>query len=396
MKGRIALKKVFAAAGTLLLATGGTQAQQPPTTGTTQNIVVQEIKKTPAAQIMERPAGAPAMVFDAPPAPARDDGGGLSVGIGFYFIRPYWQTNQAFTQSTTTFDKNFNPTSTSQTQDFSYDLKLAPRIFAGYVGESGLGGRVSWWRYDQNVTASAVHGPDDFPAPQTTIFAPGIRSDSFFDPKERDALTLRNHLVVDVWDFDITKRLTRNDLWNVTGGAGIRYTYLSQYYDALQIQTGLPANQADNRAFHSRNLFNGAGPDVLVEAKRYLGRGAFALYGNARAGVLFGTGRQTTASVASFNVIFEGGMETDFTQNNHNAPLPFLETEFGIEWQGGGRSAIQPFIRIGIAGQSWFGAGSAISGSGRGPLAGTGTANASSIGSNLGFFGGTVMAGINY
>jgi hypothetical protein len=380
MKRIISLKKMVATAGALFLAVGGTaQAQQPPTAGIPEiNVVQPELIKSPAAQIVEKTAAAPPMVFGTA---TNDYETGLNVGIGFYFIKPYWASNPAFSHTTTTFAANSTTTST-QTQDFGYDLRLAPRIFFGYVGESGLGGRVSWWRFDQRVTASAVDRPiPPFPATQVSIFATGLGAGGLL-VGQTDVYTLGNHLAVDVWDFDLTQHLISNDLWEVTGGAGIRYNYLSQNYDAFKVRTGLPAKTVNNQEFHSRNLFNGAGPDVLVQAKRALGSRGFALYGNARAGAMFGTGRQTSSFMSST----AGAGAPLFvaqtnTQTDHNAVLPFLESEVGIEWQGGSSNAMQPFIRIGIVGQSWFGAGN-----------GSITSNTS----NLGFFGGTLMAGFNY
>jgi Legionella pneumophila major outer membrane protein precursor len=352
MKRKLSFKKLAAAVGAVLLAVGANAQAQVVVA---QKQEIKEAKQLPA-QLVESPA--PAGVFDAP---ANTDSG-FYVGVGFYLMRPHFPSNSAFTAAASTVTPVFGATtnSSSQNTDFSYPAHLAPRIFVGYTSDCGLGVRIGWWQYNQSSSAAAQLVPT---SPGTPLFLSGFGlgtiSNAALAPGQKDTYAFGNNVFIDVWDFDVTQRLISANQWDVTGGAGIRYTFLSQSTDAAHVVTGLPAGSAINGAVHTRSFFNVAGPDVLLEGRRHLGNGGFALYGNARGGVLFGTSRTaTSASATAIPAPFFGVPTTTInsvTDHNNNL-MPFMEAELGVEWMGGGSGRFQPFGKLGIVGQSWFGA----------------------------------------
>lgn len=301
-------------------------------------------------------------------------GGGAYGGVGFYFVQPFWENNPALT-----FTRTVGTTTTTSRHDFDYDYEFVPRVYLGFENEGGLGARVSWYRYQQGTSFAAVNtsqpagttvtiaGPFNVVNSVSTALAAG----------DQDLISVTNGVIVDVWDFDITQRIIDNECWDVVLGGGIRYAHLSQEYGGYQARSigGAAANLI--AAISNSVNFNGAGPDIFIEGRRYLGDGALALYANLRTGILFGTTHRPRFAQTV------AGNQVNFTNTDirNDDLLPFIDGEIGIEWAGEGNGSFQPVIRLGIVGQSWFGAGSAT------------TANANE---NLGFFGLSVLAGANF
>jgi hypothetical protein len=365
---------IAALVGTLVL-TANSFAQAP------EIIVVgkEEVKKPqPTVQVIERPA---VVSFDG----NGNGGPELNIVAGFYVMKPFWESNSAFTRSTSTTVAG-NTTSTSSTFDFSYGCELAPRIFAEFIGESGLGVRIGWWQFDQRATQlNPVLAAAPAGSPTVFILANvGGLSNVSLGAGQAENYTLANRLVVSVWDFDVLGRLISNDRWDVIGGAGIRYTYMSQTLDNTRVRSGLAAGVINNQESHSRQFFNVGGPDIFAEGKHYLGGSRLAIYANGRAGILFGSHHVSSTSITT-TATGPGAATTSTsisTTDRRNDVLPFLETELGVEWQGRGNGRLVPFLRVGVVGQAWFGAGSGGS---------SGGADA-----NMGFFGGNFLAGVSY
>lgn len=357
------------------------------------------------------PAPAPppqSIVIDAPPGvilgdlePARNDLG-LSIGAGIYFLRPTWASNNAYTQTITSTTPAPPNVTSGRVVDFTYTYGAAPRIFANYTVDCGLNARLSWWRFDQSSSTGLVNpfstervvsivGVGNNPG-TTSTFSPV--NNFGLNAGESDTLTFDNRLVMDIWDLDVSQRLLGNNCWNVSAGAGVRYAHIAQYYDALSFRTGVPVGglnfpgRVNLREVHIKNQINGAGLDIFLEGKRSFGGLGLAFYGNARGGLLFGTGRYaqfagsailTTPAAAPFV------LRVDHLVDRNIAGLPFLEAELGVEWQARGTGRVQPFLRGGVVGHNWFGIGSALSNAG----------NTNTL-SNLGLFGATVTGGINF
>jgi hypothetical protein len=345
------------------------------------------------------PANSPAPMIDATPSASAPKELGFYVGAGIYFVQPTWEGNVAFTRLTTIPPVGLGQTiQNAQSTDFRFNTFVAPRLFAGYDNECGLGVRVSWWRFDQ----SAEHSFEvPFVAGATTVVSgagnvPGTSSN--FSPVngfllndgEKDVLAFRNRLVFDVWDFDVSQRFG-DDCWSLTVGAGIRYAYIEQTYDGIATRANqqfpaAPGGVINSREVHIRNLVNLAGPDLFLDGKRSIGNHGLAVYGNVRGGYLIGHGSYTQSSSSTIAPPALGFIPVRSDQIDRNrAGLPFLEAELGLEWHGRAIGRVQPFVRVGIVSQSWFGLGNARSASG----------NSNTL-ENFGFFGGTFLGGVSF
>jgi hypothetical protein len=325
-------------------------------------------------------------------------GGHLVGGVGLYFLKPHFENNPAFTTTTVKsvvtsaveldmFHTIFNTSTTTSVlqQDFGYDLSVSPLIYLGYVGDGGLGFRTRWFRFDQGADASTANGLQ----PVESSVAPGglngLRPASFAVSSvgQVDRLAFTSHLLLDVWDFEATQDFQLG-AWSFLGAGGVRYLHITQRFAAYKSPLQPPAQFTTDapETLLSGHSFNGVGPTLALEAERTLGGRGLSLYGTARGAVLFGTGKQTAAGQTTTvtDVRFGTNINAQTTVNDtrRSDVLPVLECEVGVQY---GREVGQfyPFIRTGLVGQAYFGAGSATSEDG-----------------NLGLFGLSVTAGLHF
>jgi hypothetical protein len=322
-------------------------------------------------------------------------GGGFYGGLGIYILRPFFGNNPATT--TTGSTSNFGGTSSvstfaSSTSDFRYDYTVSPRLWLGYSGASGLGARLSWWRFDQTASADTFHQNPGFNF--STITAGGLSSSPF--GSTTDFLAVKNRLFLDVWDFDLTQRWQGKNGW-LLGGGGVRYLHISQSYNAALAETPSSFGTTFGGAFHASNDFDGAGPTLFLEGHRRVGGSGFGVYASARGAVLFGSGRQTSFTLNTFSSSFSGNTfsfsNATFVQASRDPVLPVVEGELGVEWsrQTGNYN---PFFRVGVVGMNYFTVGSATA-AGTSPFGFPGGSSGASN-SNLGFLGVSITTGITF
>jgi hypothetical protein len=325
-------------------------------------------------------------------------GGHVVGGVGLYFLKPQFENNPAFTAtavksvltSAVTQDmfhtiENTSTTTSVIQQDFSYDLTVSPLIYLGYVGDGGLGFRTRWFRFDQGADASTTNGRQS----NLSSVAPGglnglsPASVAVSSEGQVDSLAFTSHLVLEVWDFEATQDLQVGN-WSFLGTGGVRYLHMAQRFAAHKSPLQPPAQFTTDapETLVSGHSFNGVGPTLALEAERPLGSSGLSLYGTARGAVLFGTGKQsatgqtTTVNALRFETVINSQTTVDDTRRSD--VLPVLEFEVGVQY---GREVGQfyPFVRTGLVGQAYFGAGSATSEDG-----------------NLGLFGLSVTAGLHF
>jgi hypothetical protein len=119
---------------------------------------------------------------------------------------------------------------------------------------------------------------------------------------------------------------------------------------------------------------------VTIEARRLLGDTGLALYGTTQASALFGRSKvQASSSLIETGVDMGLPVSQSCSDSASTGPrfcvMPVLELEVGAEythnWNG-----LTSFVRAGLVGQVWFGAGTATT-----------------DGGNLGFLGLSLLAG---
>jgi hypothetical protein len=111
-------------------------------------------------------------------------------------------------------------------------------------------------------------------------------------------------------------------------------------------------------------------------------------YGNFRGSLLFGTVKQS-ASLAG-----AGTVDTEDVTSSGHGVLPVGELEIGLGWERDMGTA-HVFVRSGLISQVWYEAGNASrSAVAVAPFGAP--ANAAAFDSNLGLFGFSVRAGVDY
>jgi hypothetical protein len=341
----------------------------------------------------EANAGAVAFALTEPTAPpsteisapvvfqGEDKCSGYVTGqMGVYFLQPHFEKNNAITVTKSLFPAGLQPAGTIQSsveQDFSYDLIASPIVQLGYVTPGGLGFRGRWFRFEQSSTISAQTAPEGIGtrfSANTTIQGIFFGTDELGDTKS----VVGSGLNVDNLDLEMTQQV-RGDIWSFAVGGGVKLLHMSQRYSG-SIEFGGIAPQLTSSQILSGHNFNGVGPSIVFEGSRPLGHKGLGIYCNARGAILFGSGKQHTAlsnlePIPAFGLVINNISEADARRND---VLPVAELEMGVQYSAEfGR--LNPFLRVGLIGQGYFGAGSA-----------------SSVDGNMGLFGFSLLTGVNF
>lgn len=356
------------------------------------------------------PAGghAPTTGLSAVDGPCGSKGGGWEIGAGFYYLKPHWSDSTAFVRTTRTVD----PAGATVAQDVTSgtlhnDPTFAPRVWLGWGTEDGFFIRGSWWRLENNTSLATSVGPS-IPGSSTRLVIPSISAASddiltggFGVPRQGvmvidsaatgsglvTPVSISSRFLLQVADLDLTQQF-RFSMWNVRLGGGVRYARLSQSFqasaDGPAVGFDLPPGFNLHQSLDLSNTFEGAGPLGVLEVGRGLGNFGLGVYGIARGGVLFGETRLAATQLVQVTnslgvVTFTNPYQRTTFQRNS---MPFLELEGGVEWARN-FNPLTPFVRVGVVGQQWFGAGSP-------------TQTANNKQGDLGLFGLQVSAGINF
>ena len=383
----------------------------------------------------------PAHPESTTPALLDDDGhdeaahsGHFVAGLGFYYVRPHWESNPAFAASY--YGGNGGGERfVTQLSEFNGDYELAPRMWLGFVTGSGLGARTRYWRFDGDIREELVNEAPTDGGPITVGTGPtqvvsveplGVGPVISFGFEGTDSLVFTSGLTLDVLDLEATQEVSSFGCSLLLTG-GLRYAHMRQSYNAFLSHehgadggggagvggiiggifgpgvTGIDDDPSETLL--SRHNFQGAGPTVSLEVRRSVAGTGLALFAGARGAVLFGHGRHSAYFVRNFEEYPDGGCgQVDISVEAHSERhdwLPVTEFEIGTEWSkelGSGRL----FVRTALVSQKWYNAGNS---SDTPVFAGGGGVQAAYIGggsggsglhSDLGFFGLTVTTGVNF
>jgi hypothetical protein len=323
-------------------------------------------------------------------------GGHLDAGFELLVIRPYFDSNPALNVSITkTNPPTFTSTAvTAEQTNFDYPYTANPRVWLGYVTDSGAGFRVSWWQFEQSSNAAILALNQGLPvgtsAAVTTSTLGGLTSTLFIPETPAGAtapvgvpaaVAVASDIRLQVWDFEATGTY-RSGCLSVEGSAGVRYAHLFQNFAEFASQANLiGTGSLETNVLLSGHNFNGAGPTLAAELRRSLGDSGLGLYASSRGAVLFGN-KHATAILATETTPVAPAVATTFSSQFHSDSLSTIgvgEAEIGVEFSRKMGEGASLFVRAGIDGQIWIGAGNATSETG-----------------NLGFFGYTFTVGVNY
>jgi len=256
-------------------------------------------------------------------------------------------------------------------------MDVAPEIWLGYIGDSGLGARARWWYFREDTSQSA---PLSRPGGGILTVFSAAPLGAFLIEDNAAAFQATSKLQVQVWDFEAIQDTTLCN-WDLLFSGGLRLVDITQNYNAFAIR----GSGAAAPPILSGSSLTGVGPVVGLEARRPLSDSGLSLYGSARASLLFGSSKQNAA----------GGDEANgLLQAHEDQVLSIEELELGVEFgQKVGHSRV--FGQVAMVGQEWFGAGNAThSVTTSAPTTAPVFSTADS--SNLGFFGVVFRLGVNY
>jgi hypothetical protein len=289
-------------------------------------------------------------------------------------VQPFWKTNPAYFHYLTAAG---TPVIGGQ-QDFRWDYELVPLAWIGCRGCDGLGARARWWKYDQSASETF----NDIPGTGVTVesAAPlGLAIRTGVNNANPQSLNLLSDLEVLVIDLEATQEV-ETGCWWLTFSAGGRYCHVSQDYTATRF------NETTLReTLLSSHTFNGMGLTAAIEGHRPLGLLGLSLYASTRGSLLYGRKEQAAFLDSTTDLA---------ARYDHEDVLPEVEMEIGFEWRGE-VGCCQLFVQTAVVGQAWFGIGNASRTSAATstitPFRGAPVDDAM-----LGFFGGTLQAGVKF
>ena len=271
---------------------------------------------------------------------------GWIAGYESVIVKPFFQSNEVITNLTN--------------GAYAWNYQYTPRVWLGYVGESGLGARARYWQFD-HTSGGATRDIDQGNGNFLTI-------------------ATNNRLRLYTIDAEVTQRAALGRfLFNFAAGG--RYVEFGNTINASLSTQGLTG------AARLGVNFVGGGPTLAAEAWRPL-VGGFALYGNGRASLLYGNSVTTLQSDVGNNPLGQ--------QLRQASLLPIFETQLGVQWTKLLAGGATFFVRSGVEAQLWNGVGrlpNTFSNNNGG--GGPNFVVFSDLG-NLGFFGVTAAAGFAY
>ena len=157
------------------------------------------------------------------------------------------------------------------TNSTDFDLQFSPRVWAGYMGRQGFGGRVTWWYFDADSEVNTTN----------------------IDLLRASAQT---RLKYNVFDFEATQ-LGAFQNWHFEVSGGVRYAQIDQN---LNILLERPLESARVNLAES---FEGVGPTISIQFKRPLGSWeGLTFIGKSRYSLLFGDLNLGTSVTGDFEI----------------------------------------------------------------------------------------------
>ena len=177
-------------------------------------------------------------------------------------------------------------------------------------------------------------------------------------PGVDNPLEFDSELAMNVGDLEIIRDL-RIGRGSIVFGAGMRYAYLNQKYNATWLSSDLSdATQNIATTLTSGHNFSGVGPLLSMEVRCPVGQGGLSLLASTRGALLFGTGNQqaSASSLDAYGNLVPGTALSN--SQSSGGTLPVLEFEIGAEWARPlGRC--QFVMQTAMVAQAWFNAGNA-------------------------------------
>ncbi len=258
---------------------------------------------------------------------------GIIGGYDFLLLSPSFADGYSYQVHDTT-------ASTSAMTAYGYpaDYCMAPRFWLGYQGYNGLGARLRYSQFDQQLMARTIDSVD---ATRTIRFANASASDG-------EIMSFSTGMELHVLDFDITKdfEMRRGEL---TTGAGLRYARLQFDFAATVTDAGGAIQQQSA----GKSTLEGVGPSAFVDFKAPVRQSRLSVIGGLRGTVLFG---QENKAYDAERFVAPVTQEVRIQRGSNSTGV--VDASLGLQYDRCLTQGIDGFIRCAWEGQLWMEVGS--------------------------------------
>ena len=284
---------------------------------------------------------------------------GFSAGVDLVFLKPRYDDNLAFSTLTTNADFSTDALG----KNFSYNPEISPRIWISKEGYTGFSLRARYWTFDSSADAETASVSGSIT--QVTSLPTGTSTGGLTLQAAGESLNANSFTEAYTVDFELGQRINF-ECWQMKAGGGFRHAAVEHGYDAKAYNSEETLVGSSN----VRNRFDGVGPTIFLEAKRPLGFGNLALFGNARYSIMLGSFKTRETDTISV---------TDTYASDVDSTVRIGEIQLGLEWQKYFACGNRLYFTAAWELQSWEGAGS---------IAGKGT--------DMGLSGFALSAGLDF
>lgn len=283
--------------------------------------------------------------------------------------------------------------------DFDHSYDPAYRSEIGWTNGCGNGVRLRYFTYESATQLNIVDNIPDTPTAGDGVISVkytasplGLLFTSFGDDIDPSNLVFEKRLRISTIDLEATKN-TRCGCLDLTWSAGVRYLQINQDYNAYESLQTLPPSTArfDSRVSQtliSNHTLNGIGPIIGLEARHTLWDN-LRIYGQGRVGFIFCEGHQQAWLVTNFDPASQLDPFTQNAEADRAKMVTTAEVEVGLEYAHELCSGSEVYVRGGVNGMFFGGAGNSSRSTFGSPP------NASSN-DNLTLFGFNVTVGLRY
>lgn len=248
-------------------------------------------------------------------------------GADYLIMRPHFSEGVAFIKQTDGPETNGTDTFVSENVPFDLSFDSGFRAFIGYSFDCGGTLKFTYWNFDDGATESGVSTGDFLNGNGVAFVGHGQTAADIAG----DTITARMGIKLNVFDIEYSKRFDFSELansgccpcqprWDFSWSAGVR---IANVEHTLDTQTSIPVYseiEAD---------FNGAGPRVSFEGRRYFGSGRWSLFGNLGASLLVGNYDLDITRTAPDPLV----TTIDEFNTSTMRVIPVLDLELGLAWR---------------------------------------------------------------
>jgi hypothetical protein len=341
--------------------------------------------QTPVSVLMvqdQNPSAAPTSQLTSAPAVCEGNAccttekhhGRLIADVYAMVLEPSWTNNPAFI---TTVDAR-------RQTDFGFDMQFVPKISLGWLSGDGYGFRTTWWGFAEGATRVGLD-------PNGILFSALPLGIGIADIAPGNTLVARAHLAMNVWDAEAID-LLESGCWSFLFAGGLRYAHVAQRYDATEF---LGTSTEIESSMSSGHSFNGFGPTVALETRYTIGGGGLYLLGNVRGSLLFGKRTQVAFAESEIVSPLEGALGNGVGDSS-KVVLPVGELELGVGYRSPAERRVGLVVETSLIAQEWIGAGNSSRSQPDFKSNSDVDIPGGATNDNLGLFGFSVKAGINW